>query len=108
MIEIFDKNSDRYITKGIDNIIPPKTQFTMWAMIDNMIVDSKDYLQVFDLEKVKKGMITCQRIIHHQEVPEYKNSLIMLDLLDIEVVDNIKVFVIDDETHQTMLLAEEY
>ena len=45
-----------------------------------------------------------QHIIHEQEQPPYRYEL------DVPCDDavNAKVFVIDDLTHSTMLLAEEY
>ena len=60
----------------------------------------KDYLQVFSLS-VKNGK---QRIIHSQEIPEYSKEYVFNT--GTSVTD--KVFVIDDKTHSTMLLANEY
>ena len=47
---------------------------------------------------------TSQHIVHEQEQPPYRYEL------DVPCDDavNAKVFVIDDLTHSTMLLAEEY
>ena len=47
---------------------------------------------------------TVQHIVHKQEQPPYRYEL------DVPCDDavNAKVFVIDDLTHSTMLLAEEY
>ena len=63
-------------------------------------VEEKDYLQVFTLTKTPAG----QHIVHEQEQPPYRYEL------DVPCDDavNAKVFVIDDLTHSTMLLAEEY
>lgn len=65
-----------------------------------MQTESKDYLQVFRLQKTGQG----QRITHTQEQPPYSRELF------VPCVDavNAKLFVIDDGTHSTMLLAEEY
>ena len=60
----------------------------------------KDYLQVFSLSEYNGK----QRIIHTQEIPEYKKEYV----LNISKTVTAKVFVIDDETHSTMLLANEY
>ena len=46
----------------------------------------------------------AQKIVHTQEQPPYEKEYI---LLTDEIVTE-KVFVIDDETHHTFLLAEEY
>ena len=92
-------NNPKFITKGVSENIPPPLQFLMWELIHNMPVD-KDYLQVFCLSEYNGK----QRIIHSQEVPEYSNEYV----LDIDKPITAKVFVIDDETHSTMLLANEY
>lgn len=72
----------------------------MWELINQMPVDNKDYLQVFSLY-VDNGR---QRITHTQEVPEYTMEYVF----DTDVPVTAKIFVIDDETHSTMLLANEY
>ena len=59
-----------------------------------------DYLQVFSLSS-ENGK---QKITHTQEVPEYKKEYIF----NTGTVITAKIFVIDDKTHSTMLLAEEY
>ena len=77
-------------------------QAMMWNMVDTMKVESKDYLQVFELSEYD-GM---QKIVHSQEMPEYKMEyLVKLQGAPIFVG---KVYVIDDKTHSTMLKAEEY
>ena len=92
-------NFNRYITKGVQAEIPPELQLFMWELIDHM-PSPKDYLQVFKLS-INRGK---QHISHESEQPEYHKEY------DIETVNPItaKVYVIDDETHCTMLLAEEY
>lgn len=96
----------RYITKGISSEIPICLQNLMWLMIDSMEVSKKDYLQVFMLERVDVYGKTFQKITHSQEQPEYKNSMVVP--VDEKEVFEGKVFVIDDVSHCTMLLAEEY
>lgn len=60
----------------------------------------KDYLQVFSLSS-DNGR---QRIIHSQEIPEYQKEYV----LNVGSPVTEKIFVIDDQTHSTMLLANEY
>ena len=60
----------------------------------------KDYLQVFSLSD-DNGR---QRIKHTQEEPEYTKEYV----LDTGVPITEKIFVIDNETYCTMLLANEY
>ena len=72
----------------------------MWELINQMSVDTKDYLQVFNLS-CDNGR---QRIKHSQEDPEYSKEYVF----DTGIPITEKVFVIDDGTHSTMILAEEY
>ena len=93
-------NNQRYATSGINSELPLLTQIILWRLIDTMEVVRKDYLQVFCLS-ADDGR---QRIIHEQEQPEYRKEY----LFPSENPVTAKVFVIDDESHSTMLLAEEY
>ena len=85
----------RFVTKGIAECIPLCLQLFMWMCIDTLPCE-KDYLQVFKF--------TEKSVTHIQEEPEYKREYLFKDA----PVFIGKVFVIDDETHSTMLLAEEY
>jgi hypothetical protein len=94
----------RYITKGVSIEIPFFLQNILWYMIETMQVEKKDYLQVFTMERENDGIENRQKIIHTQEEPDYRYEYSFK-------CDNpiaAKVFVIDDEDHTTMLLAEEY
>ncbi len=92
--------NQKFLTRGIENEIPPWLIHLMWYMILTMEADEKDYLQVFILTKTPAG----QHIVHTQEQPPYRYEL------DVPCKDamDAKVFVIDDRTHSTMLLASEY
>ena len=93
-------NNQRYVTRGISNELPLMLQIILWGLIDTMEVAEKDYLQVFCLSN-ESGK---QKITHTQEQPEYSKEY----LFPSEDPITAKIFVIDDETHTTMLLAEEY
>lgn len=90
----------KYLTKGVQSSIPGWLVLLMWSMIEGMQVEHKDYLQVFRLQKTERG----QHITHTQEQLPY---LYQMDVPCTDAVD-AKIFVIDDGTHSTMLLAEEY
>ena len=79
--------------------IPPLMQSILWELIFKLPVD-KDYLQVFNLSAEGDKQI----IRHTQEVPEYNQEYVF----EFENPVTEKIFVIDDETHTTMLLASEY
>lgn len=101
---MFDSKT-RYITKGINEVIPFSIQLLMWNEIDSRLRTAGiavDCLQVFSLFK-EGGRL---KIIHIQEKPEYRKELFM-NLMD-ELPLPIKIYVIDDGMYSTMLLAEEY
>lgn len=91
-------SNKRYLTKGVQTDIPFELQIFMWECIK--AVPEPDYLQIFRLSDFNGK----QRIIHEQEIPEYKREY----LLAVTEPINAKVYVIDDGDHSTMLLAEEY
>ena len=97
---------NRYMTKGISSEIPFYLQNLMWIMIESMEVEKKDYLQIFELSKTVADGKIFQKIIHRQEQPEYEKSVTVL-ANEKDIVEK-KVYVIDDVSHCTMLLAEEY
>lgn len=91
--------SARYLTRGVDNTIPIETQIKMWEMIERLPVPA-DYLQIFRLH----GADGVQHITHEQEEPAYSETV------SYECAEPVteKIYVIDDDDHCTMLLAEEY
>ncbi len=97
---MFESNKGRYLTRGVDAEIPQDIQLIMWEAIDHM-PEPKDYLQVFRLT-VEDGL---QIIRHESEQPEFSMTYVLPTVS--ETVTQ-KVYVIDDGTHCTMLLAEEY
>ncbi|SNY26891.1 protein of unknown function [Orenia metallireducens] len=102
---MFDIGQDRYITKGIKYSLDSKLQIILWQMIEEARKEvALDYLQIFKLSKYSKNGRGLQRIIHTQEQPEYERTI----YVPVEKCINEKVYVIDDKTHSTMLLASEY
>lgn len=99
------KKESRYITRGANEKLDLRLQLIIWSMIDKLNEEGNelDYLQVFKIRKCEEGIV----IEHSQEVPEYKEKYV-IDLENIEVNGNIKVFVIDDYEYSTMMLSEEY
>ncbi len=92
-------NSARYLTSGVAATIPEYLQLFMWQCIDRL-PDERDYLQVFRLEPFG-GM---QQIRHTSEQPEHQ----MLYMLPTDEPVIAKIYVVNDDDHSTMLLAEEY
>jgi len=94
----------KYVTQGIREEIPSFLQYIIWYLIGTMNVDAKDYLQVFQLDSVTEGGTIKQKVIHTQEQPDYRREYCLCNK---QVVTG-KIYVIDDFTHCTMLLVEEY
>lgn len=90
----------RYLTRGVQSEIPFELQLFMWYLVSDL-PEPKDYLQVFRLSVSDKG---TQRIIHEQEEPAYSREYEFQTDNPVQA----KVYVIDDDDHCTMLLAEEY
>ena len=92
-------DNQRYLTKGVNEIIPIELQLFMWECVGRM-PEPKDYFQVFELENIG----SMQRIVHFSEQPEYKMNY----FIPMPNAVTAKVYVIDSEEYSTMLLAEEY
>lgn len=95
---------ERYVTKGVMAKIPVFLQNVIWYMIETMDVQCKDYLQVFSLEQTWEDGKLRQHMIHLQEQTPYHKEYTLSANHPVQA----KIFVIDDGTHSTMLLAEEY
>ena len=91
--------NQRYLTHGIEASISLRLQTLLWNLID-LLPPERDYLQVFWL-KPFGGM---QQVIHTAEEPAYKKVL----MFPTDEPITAKIYVIDDDDHTTMLLAEEY
>lgn len=97
---MFEPEKNRYLTRGVDELIPLELQIFLWNAIDNM-PEPKDYLKVFRLN-VENGL---QIVKHTSEQPAYEMTYI---LPAVKNTVNAKIYCIDSEEYCTMLLAEEY
>ena len=102
---MFNK-SNRYMTKGINQTLDISIQIMLWQIIDGF-KDTKeielDYLQVFKIRRNKNELI----IEHTQEMPEYKKVYLFNNLGSL-IEEDLKIFIIDENDYNIMLLAEEY
>lgn len=100
------KKNNRYVTRGVNEEVDIRLQLIMWSMIDKLKDEGNielDYLQVFNLRKKGNKVIIEQS----QEVPEYKVSY-TIEIEDIEIGNENKIYVIDSGEYSTMLLPSEY
>ena len=96
---MFDR--DRYLTIEVSNEIPLEIHILLWSMIDELNV-KKDYLQVFEIDPIGINLL---KIEHRQEVPRYKKEIVVIN---VGISSKVKIFVIDDGEHSTMMLSSEY
>ena len=100
------KKDNRYVTRGVNDEVDIRLQLIMWSMIDKLKDEGNvelDYLQVFKIRKKGKEIVISQS----QEVPEYSCTY-EIELEDIQIDDEIKVYVIDSGEYSTMLFPSEY
>ena len=100
------KKDNRYVTRGVNEEVDIRLQLIMWSMIDKLKDEESvevDYLQVFKLRREGNKIVINQS----QEVPEYSCTY-EIELEDVQLDDEIKVYVIDSGEYSTMLFPSEY
>ena len=100
------KKDNRYVTRGVNEKVDIRLQLMIWSMLDKLKDEGNvelDYLQVFRIRKEGNKIVISQS----QEVPEYSCTY-EIELEDIKIDDEIKVYVIDSGEYSTMLFPSEY
>ena len=100
------KKDNRYVTRDVNEEVDIRLQLIMWSMIDKLKEEGNvelDYLQVFKIRKEENKIVISQS----QEVPEYSCTY-EIEIEDIQIEDEIKVYVIDSGEYSTMLFPSEY
>ena len=100
------KKDNRYVTRGVNEEVDIRLQLIMWNMIDKLNDEGNvelDYLQVFKLRKEGNKIVINQS----QEVPEYSCTY-EIEIEDIQIDNEIKLYVIDSGEYSTMLFPSEY
>ena len=100
------KKDNRYVTTGVNEEVDIRLQLIMWSMIDKLRDEGNielDYLQVFKLIREGNKIVINQS----QEVPEYSCTY-EIEIEDVQIDDEIKVYVIDSGEYSTMLFPSEY
>lgn len=99
-------SGSRFLTRGVARTIPRELQAFLWSCVDRRVVDDPehtDWLQVFRLSPASDGS-PAQKVTHTQEQPDREDVHVIACPQPISA----KVYVVDDSTHVTMLLADEY
>ena len=100
------KKDNRYVARGVNEEVDVRLQLIIWSMIDKLKYEGNvelDYLQIFKIRKEGNKIVINQS----QEVPEYLCTY-EIHLEDIQIDDEIKVYVIDSGEYSTMLFPSEY
>ena len=100
------KKDNRYVTREVNEEVVIRLQLIMWSLIDKLKDEESvelDYLQVFKIRKEGNKVVINQS----QEVPEYSCTY-EIELEDIHIDDEIKLYVIDSGEYSTMLFPSEY
>ena len=100
------KKNNRYVTRGVNGKIDIRLQLIMWSMIDKLKDEGNvelDYLQIFKIRKDGNKIVINQS----QEVPEYSCTY-EIGLEDIQIDDEITMYVIDSGEYSTMIFPSEY
>ena len=100
------KKDNRYVTKGVNDEVDIRLQLIMWSMIDKLKYEGDvelDYLQIFKLRKEGNKIVINQS----QEVPKYSCTC-EIEMEDVQLDDEIKVYVIDSKEYSTILFPSEY
>lgn len=95
------KKDNRYVTREVNEEVDIRLQLIMWSMLDKLNDEGNvelDYLQVFRIRKEGNKIVISQS----QEVPKYSCTYEM-EIEDIQLYDEIKVYVIDSGEYSTML-----
>lgn len=90
----------RCITQNVLREIPLSWTAFLWQCVDKLTIEL-DYLQIFELSE-SDGF---QKIVHTQECPPYRKEYLFSPFFPMVTA---KIYIINDETHATMLFAHEY
>ena len=90
----------RYVTANVMREVSLELQIFLWQCVDGIPIEA-DYLQIFQLSKAD-GL---QKIVHKQECPPYKKEYRLAPTFPLV---EAKIYIINDETHATMLFDHEY
>lgn len=96
------KKDNRYVTREVNEEVDIRLQLMIWSMLDKLKDEGNvelDYLQIFKIRKDGNKIVINQ----NQEVPEYSCTY-EIELEDIQIDDEIKLYVIDNGVEGSIIL----
>ena len=103
---MFEREKPRYCSRGVAEELPLELQAFLWTILEQQKqLHDMDYLQIFQLQVDVEGTL---HIHYSQEQPQYHQDYALTMVgADMPEVHGKKLYVIDDETHITMVFPEE-
>ena len=95
---MFNKDR-RYISEEVSRKLPRDLIIILWNMIDDVTLEL-DYLQTFEITATKRHI----KILHMQDRPQYSHTQYLESKFKLPTY--LKVLVIDDGNHATMIIAD--
>ncbi|MDH4619995.1 DUF960 family protein [Brevibacillus sp. AY1] len=101
-------SSDRYVTRGVNEVVPFELQLLLWSILVKRQErgDQLDYLQVFELSAEWVDEEPVQKVLNRQEQP-FHEEVFYVDHTE-NLAIGVTAWIIDSGEYSTMLLPEEY
>ncbi|MGO0063490.1 DUF960 family protein [Brevibacillus fluminis] len=101
-------SSDRYVTRGVNELVPFELQLLLWSILEKRQEqgDQLDYLEVFELSAEFVDGEPLQKILNRQEQPYHQEVIYVNHIENLAI--GVTIWVIDSGEYSTMLLPQEY
>ncbi|WP_411502718.1 DUF960 family protein [Brevibacillus centrosporus] len=101
-------SSDRYVTRGVHEVVPFELQLLLWSILEKRQVrgEQLDYLQVFELSAEWVDGEPVQKVVNRQEQP-FQQEVFYVDHIE-NLAIGVTVWIIDSGEYSTAILPEEY
>ncbi|ELK39419.1 hypothetical protein D478_24483 [Brevibacillus agri BAB-2500] len=100
--------SDRYVRRGVNEVVPVELQLILWSILEKRQErgDQLDFLKVFELSAEWVDGEPLQKVINRQEQPFHREVFYVDHTENLAI--GVTVWIVDSRTYSTMLLPEEY
>ncbi|MFS0567532.1 DUF960 family protein [Brevibacillus invocatus] len=101
-------STDRYVTRGVNEVVPIELQRMLWSILERRQErgDQLDHLQIFELSSEWVDGEPLQKVVNQQEQP-FHEEVFYVDHTE-NLAIGVTVWIIDSGTYSTALLPEEY
>ncbi|GED34933.1 DUF960 family protein [Brevibacillus centrosporus] len=101
-------SSDRYVTRGVNEVVPFELQLLLWSILEKRQErgDQLDHLQIFELSAEWVDGEPVQKVLNRQEQP-FHEEVFYVDHTE-NLAIGVTVWIMDSGEYSTLLLPEEY